>query len=59
MKMKKDSLKMKQIYKATVNGDKISEFDACCQGKGKCFVLVKSEKGKLFGGYRTIPFDRN
>ena len=44
------------IYKATRDGDSYDEFIEKVDGKGNVFVLVRSEQGKTFGGYRSVPF---
>jgi len=28
------------------------------EGKGNCLVLIKTVKGKRFGGFRSIPFKK-
>jgi len=28
-------------------------------GKGNCLVLIKSTNGYRFGGFRSVPFDKN
>lgn len=52
-------LKLSLLYKATKHGDKINNFDARCHQKGNCLILIKSEYGNRFGGYKCIPFNRD
>ena len=54
----KDELRLRCLYKATVNGDTQSDFDRCCEGQANCFVLVKTRGGSRFGGFRGAAFQR-
>ena len=51
-----EDLNLRLLFKASVNGDKLSDLYKFCQGHGKCFILVQTEKGYRFGGYRSKPF---
>ena len=44
------------IYKATQDGDFFEEYWNKVEGIGNVFVFVRSEHGKTFGGYRSVPF---
>lgn len=55
---KSEHLNIQLIYKATKHGDNYKEFDKQCNGKGQCFILIKSRANKKFGGYRLLPFER-
>ena len=41
------------IYRLSEHGEKAEEYHACCDGKSNVIVLIKSTKGKVFGGYRS------
>lgn len=47
------------IYKATVDGDNSQAFHDKCDYKGATLTIVKSKKGRRFGGYSSISWDRN
>ena len=44
------------LYKATIDGDKASSFHNKCDWASKTLVLIKSGKGKRFGGYTTCSW---
>ena len=46
------------IYKATRDGDFFENYWDKVEGIGNVFVFVRSEHGKTFGGYRSVPFKR-
>ena len=50
---------MKLIYKATIHGDKASDFWSKCENEGNVFVFVKSTSGHRFGGYRQVTFTKS
>ena len=43
--------KFQLIYKATVDGDSINDFDKKCLNKGPTLLIIKSSKDKIFGGF--------
>ena len=47
---------MDLVYKATVDTDKAKAFHNKCDWLSKTLVLVKSGKGKRFGGYTTCSW---
>ena len=49
---------MKLLYKATIHGDKASDFKSKCENEGNVFVFVKSTSGHRFGGYRQVTFTK-
>ena len=50
---------MKLLYKATIHGDKASDFWSKCENEGNVFVFVKSTSGHRFGGYRQVTFTKS
>ncbi len=50
---------MKLLYKATIHGDKASDFWSKCDNEGNVFVFVKSTSGHRFGGYRQVTFTKS
>ena len=64
IKKKKDKIKLKEwitvngrikqinlLYKASVDGDTCESFFNKCGNKGSTISVIKSNKGKIFGGY--------
>jgi len=49
---------LKLLYKATIHGDKASDFWSKCDNEGNVFVFVKSTSGHRFGGYRQVTFTK-
>lgn len=45
------------IYKASVDSDKAEVFHDKCDGLSSSLVLVKSDKGKRFGGFTTCSWE--
>ena len=52
-------LNLKLLYKATLHGDKASDFWSKCDNEDNVFVFVKSTSGHRFGGYRQVTFTKN
>ena len=48
----------KLIYKATRDGDIADAYWNKVEGIGNVFVFVRSEHGKTFGGYRSVPYKK-
>ena len=50
--------KLKLIYRVSdhVDGEKASKFWNMCKDKGPTLTIIKSDKNKKFGGFRTKPF---
>ena len=53
---KKPILKMKLIYKATIDGWTPIKFNKCVAGYSPIFVIIKTGYDRIFGGYTEIPF---
>ncbi len=51
-------MKLKPLYKASLNGDKMLDIYRHCEGYSQCFIIVQTEKGKRFGAFRYKPFAR-
>ena len=45
------------IYKATLNGSRAEDFHAKCDMKGATLTIVKSEMGRVFGGFTDISWE--
>lgn len=45
------------LYKATRDGDKASEFHNLCDQKKNTLVLIKTDKGRRFGGFTTQTWE--
>ena len=48
--------KFKLLYRGSRNGFKALDFHRCCDNQGCTFTIIKSEMGKIFGGYTDIPW---
>ena len=44
------------LYRASRDGWLLKDFHSKCDRKGATIVLVKTTKGRLCGGYTTIPW---
>ena len=47
----------KLLYKASIDGDLMSTFHSKCDNKGPTLIIIKSSKGKRFGGYNPLSWD--
>ena len=50
---------MKLIYRGTRDGMTSKDFHDKCDNKGKTICLFLNDKGNIFGGYSSIPWERN
>ena len=50
-------ISFKLLYKATIDGDLMSTFHKKCDDKGPTLIIIKSSKGKRFGGYNPLSWD--
>ena len=50
---------IKQIFKASSNGDNINAFQESCMYIKNILVLILSDEKKCFGGFTTSEFDNN
>lgn len=41
------------IYKATQDGDNLTDFHKCCDNCNNTLILIKSQNGNIFGGFTT------
>ena len=46
------------LFRSKLHGDGIVSFDNLCAGYGDCLILVETQQGKRFGGYRKAAFHR-
>ena len=44
------------IYRVTRDGDSASDFHLKCDNKGPTISIIKTENGRIIGGYTTIPW---
>ena len=49
-------MKFKLLYRGTDNVFSAVQFHKKCDSKGSTLTLLKSSKGKIFGGYTDIPW---
>ena len=47
---------LKLIYRATRDGDSATNFHKKCDNKSPTITIIKTEKGRIIGGYTTIPW---
>lgn len=47
---------LKLIYRATRDGDSATNFHQKCDNKSPTITIIKTEKGRIIGGYTTIPW---
>ena len=47
---------MELIYRGTRDGMISNVFHNKCDNKGESIILIKNEKGNIFGGYASIPW---
>ena len=52
----KNPSKIKLLLDSKIDGDVIETFLSKCEGKYPTIVLIKTTKGKRFGGYSSIPW---
>jgi len=55
----KNMINYELLYKATVDGDSIDDFTKKCENKGPTILIVKSQKGQIFGGYTEKNWTKN
>ena len=53
------SILTKLLYTASVNGDSKDTFHKYCDFSGPTITIIKSEQGKIFGGYKVSDFNKN
>ena len=49
MKLESGTLRIKLVYKATIDGDEREKFDEKSVGKSNCLILIETKKGNRFG----------
>ena len=50
---------MELIYRGTRDGSSSEKFHELCDNKGPTVVLYKNDKGNIFGGFASIPWQNN
>ena len=50
-------IKYKLLFRASQDGDSMETFHEKCDNKGPTLILIKSKKGKRFGGYNPLSWD--
>ena len=55
----KKEINLELIYRASRDGWESNIFHQKCDNKGPTIVVVRSELGKIFGGYASISWDRS
>lgn len=56
-KFNKEIINSITIYRATEEGDRAEDFHRTCDGNTNVIVLIKTKKGKKFGGYTSVGFN--
>ena len=51
-----DSINFELLYRGTKDGDSLNNFYLKCENKSPTISIIKTEKGKIIGGYTTIPW---
>ena len=52
-------LSFELLFRASRDGDKTDTFHNKCDGKGNTITFIKVANGYRFGGYTTIPWNKN
>jgi len=52
-------MKTKLIYQGSRDGFSSHDLYRKVQGMKNCLALIRSHKGNVFGGYRSVQFDKN
>ena len=47
----------KLLYQAKVHGFKGANFTSLCNNKGPTICFIKTDTGRIFGGYTPISWD--
>ena len=50
------SMNFELLYRGTRDGDSVNNFYLKCEYKSPTISIIKTEKGKIIGGYTTIPW---
>ena len=58
-RVNKEIIEIKQIFKASSNGDNINAFQDSCMYVKNVFVLILSDEKKCFGGFTQAEWDNN
>ncbi len=58
-RLNKKIKEIKQIFKASSNGDNINAFQNSCMFVNNVLVLILSDEKKCFGGFTQAEFDNN
>ena len=57
--LKKKSLKLNQIYKASCNGDNINAFHRNCKNIPNTLILIITDEKRRFGGFTQAEWDNS
>ena len=53
------SLSAELIFDTAVDGDTLEAFKKKCEGQFPTLIIIKTDLGKIFGGYATCPWKEN
>lgn len=53
------NLKTNLLYRASVDGFTSDVFHSLCDNRGPTLTLIKSNRGKVFGGFTTVSWKKN
>ena len=54
--LSREKIKTKLIYSARIDGDTIDAFNKKCDGKNNTLSIIKTDNGKIIGGFFKKPF---
>ena len=53
-----NSINFELLYRATRDGDSLNDFHLKCDNESPTITIIKTENGKIIGGYTKIPWIR-
>ena len=58
-RMNKEVKKIKKLYQATIDGDKLIYFHSKCDNIPNTLIVIKSPVNRKFGGFTTQTWDQS
>jgi hypothetical protein len=52
----KRPFRLQRMMRGSEDGFNAEVFHKKCDGKGQTLTIIQSERGKIFGGYSTVPW---
>jgi len=53
-----NNIQFQLLYRATRDGDSVSDFHSKCHNESPTIAIIKTENGRIIGGFTTIPWLR-